>query len=141
MIFDTARSSFPVRPKTHVNLEVVRVPLGERVQLNCSVAGNPMPEVIWKTHRHDIVKHSKVNPVRGSAKVRFQGCIIPLLALGHFHATLDSNFCPRTLYVQRRAKKWACFAKQQPGRVRQKIHGFTHPRETFLAHPSNRSLP
>ena len=48
-----------VRPKTHLNLEVVRVPLGERVQLNCSVAGNPMPEVIWKTHRHNIVKHSK----------------------------------------------------------------------------------
>lgn len=34
-------------PTTHMDVKVVKVPLGERLVLNCSVEGLPLPEVVW----------------------------------------------------------------------------------------------
>ena len=33
-----------------MNLEVARVPVGERIQLNCSASGSPTPSVAWRTN-------------------------------------------------------------------------------------------
>jgi hypothetical protein len=42
-------------PVVHLNVQVVKVPLGEKVTLNCSVFGSPSPQVFWK-RRDKIIK-------------------------------------------------------------------------------------
>ena len=43
-------------PTVHLNIKVVKVPLGEKVHLNCSVSGSPIPSITWK--RLDNVIHT-----------------------------------------------------------------------------------
>ena len=35
-------------PEVRIKLEVRKVSLGERISINCSVAGSPTPTIMWK---------------------------------------------------------------------------------------------
>jgi len=52
-------------PKVSLNMEVLKVPRGERVSINCSVTGSPPPTIMWKRFDENIqtdgVKHRVYN--------------------------------------------------------------------------------
>ena len=41
-------------PTVQMNVEVVKVPLGDKVQLNCSAFGSPSPNLYWKREDRNI---------------------------------------------------------------------------------------
>ena len=46
--------TFTDPPKVNLNMEVLKVPLGERVSINCSVTGSPPPTIMWKRFDENI---------------------------------------------------------------------------------------
>ena len=38
-------------PEVHINVQVLRVPLGERVSINCTVRSSPVSTILWKRNQ------------------------------------------------------------------------------------------